>query len=209
MSEDVKKFLLATSNFGEEIQRELDLYVTNNRLDKASFRRGLNPISKNIIRNKNSIKLLLKDVKHFDAQNLVIGSLIKEVDVGKKKDSSKFLGKAPDIRDLEIQSRLNKLSEANEFFNRRDNNNFFLPNPTSPSLGPLPPPLSSDLFNIPNVPRIDEFLNNSDFNFDFPTVMLHQRLICHCLGDLQETFFQTDHQQLKLHQMWEQIRHKQ
>ena len=30
LSEDVKKFLLATSNFGEEIQGELDLYVTNN-----------------------------------------------------------------------------------------------------------------------------------------------------------------------------------
>ena len=40
---------------------------------------------KSIIRNKNPIELLFKDVKHFDAQNPVIGSLIKEVDVGKKK----------------------------------------------------------------------------------------------------------------------------
>ena len=40
LSEDVKKFLLATSNFGEEIQGELDLYVTNNRLNEASFRRS-------------------------------------------------------------------------------------------------------------------------------------------------------------------------
>ena len=37
LSENVKKFLLATSNFGEEMQWELDLYVTNNRLDEASF----------------------------------------------------------------------------------------------------------------------------------------------------------------------------
>ena len=86
MSEDVKKFLLATSNFGEEIQGELDLYVTKNRLNEASYRRRLYPISKNIIRNKNPIELLFKDVKHFDAQNPVIGSLIKEVDVGKKKE---------------------------------------------------------------------------------------------------------------------------
>ena len=85
LSEDVKKFLLATRNFGEEIQGVLDLYVTNNRLNKASFRRRLNPILKNIIRNKNPIELLFKDVKHFDAQNPVIASLIKEVDVVKKK----------------------------------------------------------------------------------------------------------------------------
>ena len=43
----------------------------------------------------------------------------------------------------------------------------FLPNPSSPSLGPPLPPLPSDLFNVPNVPRIDEFLNNNGFNFDF------------------------------------------
>ena len=85
LSEDVKKFLLVTSDFGEEIQGELDLCLTNNRLNEASFRRRLDPISKNIIRNKNPIELLFKDVKHFDAQNPVIGSLIKEVDVGKKK----------------------------------------------------------------------------------------------------------------------------
>ena len=83
LSEDEKKFLLATSNFGEEIQGELDLYVTNNRLNEAGFRRRLEPISKSIIRNKNPIELLLKNVKHFDGQNPVIGSLIKEFDIGK------------------------------------------------------------------------------------------------------------------------------
>ena len=67
------------------MQGELYLYVTNNRLNEASFRRRLNTISKNIIRDKNPIELLFKDVKHFDAQNPVIGSLIKEIDVGKKR----------------------------------------------------------------------------------------------------------------------------
>ena len=86
LNKDVKKFLLATRNFSEEIQGELDLYVINNRLNKASFRRRLDPILKNIIRNKNPIELLFKDVKHFDTQSPVIGSLIKEIDVGKKKN---------------------------------------------------------------------------------------------------------------------------
>ena len=38
------------------------------------------------------------------------------------------------------------------------------PPPNFPN--PRPLPLPSDLFNIPNVPRIGEFLNDNHFNFD-------------------------------------------
>ena len=51
-SEDVKKYFLATSEFGEEIQGEIELYVMSSRLNKASFRRKLDPISKNVIKTK-------------------------------------------------------------------------------------------------------------------------------------------------------------
>ena len=99
-SEDVNKFLLATSEFGQEIHEEINLYVTNNRLNEASFRQKLDPISKNIIKNQNPVDLLFKDLKHFDTQNpvemlfkdlkhcdtqnSVIDNLIREVDIGKK-----------------------------------------------------------------------------------------------------------------------------
>ena len=72
--EYINKYLLATSEFGQEIQDEIDLYVTIDRLNEASFRRKLDPISKNIIENKNPIELLFKDLKHFDTQNRAIGS---------------------------------------------------------------------------------------------------------------------------------------
>ena len=65
LRKDVKKFLLATSDFGKETQGKLDLYLTNNRLNEASFRRRLDPISKSIITNKNAIELLFKDAKNF------------------------------------------------------------------------------------------------------------------------------------------------
>ena len=80
---------------------------------------------------------------------------------------SKFLDKVPNIRDLEILWRLNKLSVKNEFFNKGGNNNFFPPNPATTPLGPPPPPSPSDLSDIPNVPKTDEFHNNKDLNFDF------------------------------------------
>ena len=125
--------------------------------------------------------------------------------VKKKKDLSKFLDKAPDIRDLEIQWRLNKLSEINEFFNRGDNNNFFPVKSSTSFLGPPPLPPPSDLFNISNVLRIDEFLNNSDFNSDFSNGYVPPAPDPPLLRGFTGNFFPKDHLRLKLRQTWERI----
>ena len=108
-----------------------------------------------MIKNQNPIELLFKDLKHFDKQNPVTGNLIPEVDIGKKKDLSKFLSHAPDVKDLELQSRLNKLRSRNEFFNSGDDNNinnfsFILPSPPPQLPQPpyVPPPLP---FQLPNL----------------------------------------------------------
>ena len=113
--------------------------MTSDRLNKASFRQKLNLVSKSIIKNQNSIELLLKDIKHFNTQNPVVDSIIRQVDIGKKKDLSKLLKKAPDIKDLELWSKFNKLLAKDDFFNRgndsnnnNNNSNFYLhllPNP--------------------------------------------------------------------------------
>ena len=36
--EDVQKYLLTTSDFGKEIQDDINLYITRDRLNNASFR---------------------------------------------------------------------------------------------------------------------------------------------------------------------------
>lgn len=125
LRKDVKKFLLATCEFGQEIQGEIDLYVTNDRLNEAIFSRKLDLVLKNIIKNQNPFESLFKDLEHFDTQNPVIENLIREIDIGKKKDLSKFLSKAPDFRDLEMQSSPNKLRSKNN--NNNNNNNGFPP----------------------------------------------------------------------------------
>ena len=77
--------------------------------------------------------------------------MIKEVEIRKKKGLSRFLNNAPDIRDFV----------------------FFPPLPPPPLLpppnfsNPRPPPPPSHLFDIPNALRVDKFLNNNDFKFDF------------------------------------------
>ena len=48
---------------------------------------------------------------------------MREVNIGKKKDLSKFLDKAADIRDLAIKTRLEKLRDREEFLNNNNNNN--------------------------------------------------------------------------------------
>ena len=49
-SEDVKKYLLATSDFFKGVQNDINLYVTRDRINSASLRQKLDPIAKNIIR---------------------------------------------------------------------------------------------------------------------------------------------------------------
>ena len=72
----MSKFLLTMSKFRMEIQGEIDLSITNDRLNEASFKRKLDPPSKNIIRNENSLELVFKNISTFDAQNSVTGSLL-------------------------------------------------------------------------------------------------------------------------------------
>ena len=113
--------------------------------------------------------------------------MIKEVEIRKKKGLSRFLNNAPDIRDFV----------------------FFPPLPPPPLLpppnfsNPRPPPPPSHLFDIPNALRVDKFLNNNDFKFDFSNGYVPP-----APDTIQDIFSQTDHRQLKLHQTWEQIRLK-
>ena len=83
-NENVRNHLLAATEFGQEIQSDIDLHITRDRLNQASFRRNFDPIAKSIIRNQNPLELVFKNFKHFDGRNPVIGSLIRKVDVGKK-----------------------------------------------------------------------------------------------------------------------------
>ena len=74
-SEDVQNYLLATSDFAKGKQDGINLYVTRDRLNNASFRQKLESIAKNIYRRQNPLELVFKDIVTFDAQNL-IGDLL-------------------------------------------------------------------------------------------------------------------------------------
>ena len=81
-SEDIQKYILATSDFGKGMQNDINHYVTGDRINNASFRQKLDPIGKN--RRQNPLELVFEDISTFDAENSIIGSLLRKLNVKKK-----------------------------------------------------------------------------------------------------------------------------
>ena len=58
--------------------------MTKDRINNASFRQKLDPISKNTLRRQNPLELVFEDISTFDAENPIVGSLLRELDIQKK-----------------------------------------------------------------------------------------------------------------------------
>ena len=161
--EDVQKYLLATSDFAKSIQTDINHYVTRDRINNASFRQKLDPISKNILRRQKPLELVFEDLSTFDAENLIVASLLREIDIKKKQSDSDFIKSLPSHpgKEFEIRKRLDKLKDIkNDNFNN-NNNNF----------GSAPPPPAGgtniDFLNKygldkppPSLPTIEDFIDN-------------------------------------------------
>ena len=93
--EDVQKYILATSDFAKSIQTDINHYVTRDRINDASFRQKLDPISKNILRRQNPLELVFEDISTLDAENPIVGSLLREIDLNKKQTDSDFIKSLP------------------------------------------------------------------------------------------------------------------
>ena len=159
-AEDMQTYILAASNFAKGIQSDINHYVTKDRINNASFRQKLDPISKNILRWQNPLELVFEDIFTFDSENPIVGALLRELDVGKKVLASDLIKQAPGPpgEDFAIRNRLNKLRDRQEPTN---NNNNISP-PTSPPA--LPPPPGPGPFILPPPPQPD----NSFGNFHIP-----------------------------------------
>ena len=84
--EDVQKYILAASDFAKSIQTDINHYVTRDRINDASFRQKLDPISKNILRRLNPLELVFEDISTFDTENPIVGNLLRGIDLKKKTD---------------------------------------------------------------------------------------------------------------------------
>ena len=69
----------------------------------ASFRKKLDPISRNILRRQNPLELVFEDISTFDAENPIVGSLLREIDLKKKQTDSDFIKSLPSHRGKEFK----------------------------------------------------------------------------------------------------------
>ena len=93
--EDVQKYILETSDFAKSMQTDINHYVTRDRINDASFRQKLDSISKNILRRQNPLELVFEDISTFDAENPIVESLLREIELKKKQTDSDFIKSIP------------------------------------------------------------------------------------------------------------------
>ena len=103
-SDNIQKYILATSDFAKGVQTDINHYVTNDKINNASFRQKLDSISKNILRRQNPPELVFEVISTFDAKNPIVGSLLKELDVGRKDIASKLIKKHQDHQEWILPS---------------------------------------------------------------------------------------------------------
>ena len=85
--DDLKKWLLATRKYGDEIQQDLNAIVGHDeKFNNAFERHALDLKDEAIFRNTNPINVTFHDMKKFDQVNPVIDKLATQVKASKLTD---------------------------------------------------------------------------------------------------------------------------
>ena len=91
--------------------------LRHQRTNDASFRQKLDPISKNISKRQNPLELVFEEISTFYAENPIVGSLLREIDLNEKQTDSDFIKSLPSHpgKEFEIQKKLDKLCHIKRF----------------------------------------------------------------------------------------------
>ena len=67
---------------------------------------------------------MFEDISTFDAENPIVGNLLRKIDIKKKQSDSDFIRSLPSHtgNEFEIQKRLDKLKGTSNVFNNNNNN---------------------------------------------------------------------------------------
>ena len=144
----IQKFLLATGLLEDTIQNNLDMIVTDNDFNNAGIRHALDQKYPTIMGKPTATNFIFKDKAKFDIQNPVIGGIYNEILTNKQKENKQInqISQAPDIRDLDIRKRLDKLGKFNSGIddsddddnddNNNNNNSRIIPDFPTPPVTP-------------------------------------------------------------------------
>ena len=120
--DDFKKWLLATSDYGDEIQEDLNAIVGyDEKFNNAIVRHALDLKNEAIFCNSNPLNVTFRDVKKFDLVNPVIGKLATQVKAIKLTDhelTKKILGQGETDK---LQNRFDLFKEGLSDIINKDN----------------------------------------------------------------------------------------
>ena len=153
----IQKFLLATDLLEDAIQDNLDMIVTDGEFNDAGVRRALDTKFPLVMNKPTAKNFMFRDKAKFDIQNPVLGTLYNQLLTKKQKEKLELdaIGKAPSVKDINIQKRLDDISKFNLGIKDDDNdddddddddgNNDSANNRRLPSFPPSPPQTPSTL----------------------------------------------------------------
>ena len=76
---DLRKFLLATSDYGKNIHENINEVVADGKVNQAVVHRALDQKNKRVFESPIPLSVTFKDAKKFDIQNPIIGNLAKSM----------------------------------------------------------------------------------------------------------------------------------
>ena len=118
--EDLQKFILATSDLGNELQEDInEIPGGDEKFNNAVLRRALDLKNNDLFRNPQPITLLFNDVERFHQQNPIIGKLASQINVSKlsNEDLTKrqlFQGEISKIEDRSYNLKYGKSDKKKE-----------------------------------------------------------------------------------------------
>ena len=121
---EIKKWFLATSDFGDELQDDLNAIVGHDeKFTNAIVRHSLDLRDESILWNLNPLNVTLHDMKKFGFVNPIIHRLPSQVKASNLTDYeiTKFFLQKHEVD--EIQNRLHKLRYGTNKCHNDDNNN--------------------------------------------------------------------------------------
>ena len=114
--------MLATSDYGKNIQEIINAVVADGKFNQAVVRRALDQKNKGVFELPIPISVTFKDAKKIDIQNSIIGNLLSQVNANKISDA-KVKQLLDQAKNEEHQARLDRLSKRIDKSNDDDNNN--------------------------------------------------------------------------------------
>ena len=107
---DLEKWLLATSDYGRELQEDLNAVASyHEKFNNAIVRHVLDRKDASVMKNPNPLNLTFRDAKKLDMQNPIIGKVSTQVKASKLTEDQLTRRILMQDQIYDIESRLEKL----------------------------------------------------------------------------------------------------